>query len=309
MDKAHFAAARGGMPEPCGSGRPAASRDLGFYGVIDERLDVDLLAAIADAHPEWSHCRGRAGGEDRSRDACRSRANLHFLGGKSYAELPSLSGGLGCSVDAVRHQRCDAVHQPDQDAGIPRRPDDRWSPRRSATSSGIGARRPGVIVSPARRRAFIAGCEDGSGARPRRRGTWLPAVDAALADLSWDKTFDAMAAVRRRRQVGKTAESSTLPTKATRPTGKPYDYLIVGAGLRRRGARRAPRRAGSGKRVLLVIDRRPACRRQRLRPPHDEAGLMVHKYGPHIFHTNSTDIADYLSRFTAWRPYEHRVLA
>ena len=42
---------------------------------------------------------------------------------------------------------------------------------------------------------------------------------------------------------------------------------------------------------------------------YDSAGILVHRYGPHIFHTNSADIFAYLSRFTRWRPYEHRVLA
>ena len=42
---------------------------------------------------------------------------------------------------------------------------------------------------------------------------------------------------------------------------------------------------------------------------HDEAGILVHRYGPHIFHTNSEEIFGYLSRFTKWRPYQHRVLA
>ena len=42
---------------------------------------------------------------------------------------------------------------------------------------------------------------------------------------------------------------------------------------------------------------------------YDEAGILVHKYGPHIFHTNSRDVYDYLSQFTEWRPYQHRVLA
>ena len=62
-----------------------------------------------------------------------------------------------------------------------------------------------------------------------------------------------------------------------------------------------------GKRVL-VVDRRPHVggnAYDRL----DDAGLMIHQYGPHIFHTNSTEIVDYLSQFTNWRPYEHRVLA
>ena len=42
---------------------------------------------------------------------------------------------------------------------------------------------------------------------------------------------------------------------------------------------------------------------------YNEDGILVHKYGPHIFHTNSADVFEYLSQFTKWRPYEHRVLA
>jgi UDP-galactopyranose mutase len=41
----------------------------------------------------------------------------------------------------------------------------------------------------------------------------------------------------------------------------------------------------------------------------DAQGLRIHPYGPHIFHTNSARVFEYLSQFTAWRPYEHRVLA
>jgi UDP-galactopyranose mutase len=65
--------------------------------------------------------------------------------------------------------------------------------------------------------------------------------------------------------------------------------------------------AGLGKRVL-VVDRRPHIGGNAY-DYHDEAGILIHRYGPHIFHTNSKRIVDYLSRFTEWRPYEHRVLA
>ena len=41
----------------------------------------------------------------------------------------------------------------------------------------------------------------------------------------------------------------------------------------------------------------------------DEHGILIHRYGPHIFHTNSAEVFRYLSRFTEWRPYQHRVLA
>jgi UDP-galactopyranose mutase len=85
-----------------------------------------------------------------------------------------------------------------------------------------------------------------------------------------------------------------------------FDYLIVGAGYA--GSVLAERLArGSGKQVLLV-DRRPHIGGNAY-DHYDESGILVHKYGPHIFHTNSKEVFDYLSRFTAWRPYQHKVLA
>jgi UDP-galactopyranose mutase len=85
-----------------------------------------------------------------------------------------------------------------------------------------------------------------------------------------------------------------------------FDYLIVGAGFA--GAVLAERLAqGSGKQVL-ICDRRPHIGGNAYDHYNDD-GVLVHKYGPHIFHTNSAVVFDYLSRFTAWRPYEHRVLA
>jgi UDP-galactopyranose mutase len=84
-----------------------------------------------------------------------------------------------------------------------------------------------------------------------------------------------------------------------------YDYLIVGAGFA--GTVCAQQLAETGKKVL-VIDKRPQIGGNAF-DKRDEHGVLVHPYGPHIFHTNSKRIFEYLSRFTDWRFYEHRVLA
>jgi UDP-galactopyranose mutase len=85
-----------------------------------------------------------------------------------------------------------------------------------------------------------------------------------------------------------------------------FDYLIVGAGFA--GSVLAERLAnGLGKKVL-ICDVRPHIGGNAYDFYNDE-GILIHKYGPHIFHTNSAEIFDYLSRFTEWREYQHRVLA
>src|SRR5205085_3105815 len=70
----------------------------------------------------------------------------------------------------------------------------------------------------------------------------------------------------------------------------------------------AERLASQLDRRVLLVDRRPHIGGNAY-DHHDDAGILVHRYGPHIFHTNSRHVFDYLSQFTAWRPYEHRVRA
>ena len=85
-----------------------------------------------------------------------------------------------------------------------------------------------------------------------------------------------------------------------------YDVLIAGAGYA--GSVIAERFASQcGMRVLVVDKRRHIA--GNAYDYVDEHGVLVHAYGPHIFHTRSKPVVDYLSRFTGWRPYEHRVVA
>jgi len=85
-----------------------------------------------------------------------------------------------------------------------------------------------------------------------------------------------------------------------------FDYCIVGAGFA--GSVLAERLARGGGKRVLVVEKRPHIGGNAY-DHYDDAGILVHRYGPHIFHTNSRDVFQYLSRFTEWRPYEHSVLA
>ncbi len=85
-----------------------------------------------------------------------------------------------------------------------------------------------------------------------------------------------------------------------------FDYLIIGAGFA--GSVLAERLAVEMDRKVLIVDNRPHIGGNAY-DHYDDAGILVHKYGPHIFHTNSDRVFAYLSRFTEWRPYEHRVRA
>jgi UDP-galactopyranose mutase len=85
-----------------------------------------------------------------------------------------------------------------------------------------------------------------------------------------------------------------------------FDYLIVGAGFA--GSVLAERLARDAGKKVLIVDKRPHIGGNAY-DHYNDAGILVHKYGPHIFHTNSREVFDYLSMFTEWRSYEHRVLA
>jgi len=85
-----------------------------------------------------------------------------------------------------------------------------------------------------------------------------------------------------------------------------FDYLIVGAGLA--GSVLAERLATQSHKRILIIDKRSHIGGNTY-DYFNEHGILVHKYGPHIFHTNSCEVFNYLSMFTQWRQYEHHVLA
>ncbi len=85
-----------------------------------------------------------------------------------------------------------------------------------------------------------------------------------------------------------------------------YDYLIVGAGFA--GSVMAERLASQLNKKVLVVEKRNHIAGNAF-DEYDDYGILVHRYGPHIFHTNSKEVFEYLSLFTEWIPYEHKVLA
>lgn len=85
-----------------------------------------------------------------------------------------------------------------------------------------------------------------------------------------------------------------------------FDYLIVGAGFA--GSVLAERLASQLNKKVLIADVRSHIGGNTY-DYYDDSGILIHKYGPHIFHTNSKMVFDYLSQFTPWRPYQHHVRA
>ena len=302
VDLAHFATARAGLPAPhdqAGIETPV----FGYYGVIDERIDLTLIATVAKARPDWSFAMIGPIAKIDSRDL-PALPNIRYLGMKDYAELPAYLGGWDVALmpfainEATRF--ISPTKTPEYLAG--------GRPVVSTTVTDVvrqyGAIK-GVLIADGAE-AFLSACQKAL-LLAQRRQAWLPAVDAILAGSSWDSTFAKMAGLVEK-AVQRGADIVTrpgMPALRRGDRGGHYDYLVVGAGFA--GSVLAERLASHGKRVL-VCDRRNHIAGNTY-DFRNEAGILVHKYGPHIFHTNSEEIFAYLSRFTRWRPYEHRVLA
>jgi UDP-galactopyranose mutase len=294
VDTAHFAQGRAllqDVPDQAGLPHPR----LGFYGVIDERMDLGLIAALADARPDWTIVMvGPVVKIDFAE--LPQRANIAWLGSKGYAELPLYAGGWDVALMPFAINEATRFISPTKTpeylaAGLP-----------VVSTPIVDVIRhygevAGVFVAEGAN-AFINACEQALALRGGDEA-WRVEADALLADQSWDQVAARMLGLIL--QVAEPDEPLLKPVRNTH-----YDYLIVGAGFA--GSVMAERLAADAGKRVLVIDKRPHIAGNAF-DHKDEAGILIHQYGPHIFHTNSADIVDYLSRFTEWRPYEHRVLA
>ena len=301
VDRKHFAQARSIGVAPPDQANIAGPR-LGFYGVIDERMDLELLAALADARPRWQLM--MVGPVVKiGEDELPRRPNIHYLGNKSYDDLPAYLSGwdvalmpfaLNASTKFISPTKtpeylaagCPVVSTPITDVI-----------RHYGELDAVG-----IGGDPD---TFIEACEHALALRAGDNG-WLADSDRILETMDWDATVAAMWG-----HVSDAMRRSVVPMVAVSPTGPRgmsdgYDVMVIGAGFA--GAVMAERLASQAGKRVLVVDRRPHVGGNAF-DRLDDAGVLIHQYGPHIFHTNSTDIFDYLSQFTSWRPYEHRVLA
>ena len=310
VDRPHFAQARAWDAAQEPEDQAALPRPrLGFYGVVDERMDLGLLAHLADARPDWTLCIVGPVVKIDPTDLPQ-RPNIRYLGGKAYADLPAYLAGWDVALMPF------AINDSTKFISPTKTPEYLAGGRPVVSTPITDVIRhygdlEGVKVAGTPE-GFVDACDAALKLAADPQGPWLAEVDKALAELSWSHTFARMSALIDQAILKKQDEAEArlwaASAPAIRPAGrtKPFDYLVVGAGFA--GSILAERLASGSRKKVLLIDKRPHVGGNAY-DHKDAAGVLMHKYGPHIFHTNSQEIVSYLSRFTRWRPYEHRVLA
>lgn len=189
IDVEHFARARANPPEPDDQAAIAGPR-LGYFGVIDERLDLELLVGIADARPDWQIV--MIGPVVKiSHESLPRRANIHYLGKKPYAELPSYIAGWDVAI--MPFARNDATR-----FISPTKTPEYLAAGRPVISTSIrDVVRPyglaGLVSIADETEPFVAIVE--RELQRSDRAHWLARVDACLASNSWDSTWARMHAL------------------------------------------------------------------------------------------------------------------
>jgi UDP-galactopyranose mutase len=270
-------------------GRPVA----GWVGVIDERLDLDLVAALAAALPEWD-IRMVGPVVKIDEDALPRAANLSYLGHKSYEELPEVMAAFDVGLMPFALNEATRSISPTKTleylaAGLP---------VVSTPVPDVVADYESVVAVESDAEGFARACRETLEDSLRERDS---KVRPLIRLHHWDAIAQRMEGL-----ISETRRTRPSQPRTTERRAGGYDYLVVGAG--NAGSVLAERLARGGDKKVLLVDKRPHIGGNAY-DHYDEAGILVHRYGPHIFHTNSAEVFDYLSRFTSWRQYEHRVLA
>lgn len=302
VDVPHFAQARNVKEEPADQANIPHPR-LGFFGVIDERMDIELLAGIADARPDWHLVMiGPVVKIDPA--LLPQRENIHYLGGKDYKELPEYLAGWDLAMLTFARNESTRFISPTK------------TPEYLAAGKPVVSTSIRDVVRPYgdlklvriadTASEFVTQAEQAMQEDTAASG-WLSRVDAFLEQISWDRTWGSMMQLIDSALAARQDSITNIPQVPSIITRDfVFDYLIVGAGFS--GSVIAERLATQSGKKVLVVDKRNHIGGNAY-DHYDDHGVLVHRYGPHIFHTNSREVFEYLSQFTQWRSYEHRVLA
>lgn len=206
IDTAHFAVARGGIADPADQAAIARPR-LGFFGVIDERFDIGLLRATAALRPDWQFV--MIGPVVKIDPATLPRsANIHWLGGKQYAELPAYLANWNIGFMPFAINESTKFISPTKTpeflaAGLPV-----VSTAITDVITPYGDKGLVEIAStPEETVAAVERCLS------RDRAPWLARVDAQLAGGSWDTTWAAMRALMNSKLTASALGAASTPAK------------------------------------------------------------------------------------------------
>lgn len=290
VDQQHFRRARS-IDAPDGA-RPR----IGFFGVIDERFDIDLLAEVARHMP---YVEFEIVGPVAKIDPADlpQATNISYRGARTYDQLPEEIARWQCAIMPFALNEATRFISPTKTPEY-------LAAGRPVVSTPVPdversfGQNPGVLIAEDVE-GFVAACQCAL-ALFEDPSSWRDDVDAGLALQSWDRTFFEMNQYIEKALVAFSSRVRLLARRAD------YDFLVVGAGFA--GSVMAERLASEAGKKVLLIDKRHHFGGNAY-DERDFTGALVHRYGPHIFHTNAAEIFAYLSRFTRWRRYEHRVKA
>jgi UDP-galactopyranose mutase len=319
VDREHFARARLAGADPSDQAQIAHPR-IGFFGVLDERLDTTLLAGVASIRPQYGFVLlGPITKIDER--SLPSAPNIHHLGQKRYDDLPDYIRGWDVAMLPFANNEATRFISPTK------------TPEYLAAGKPVISTPIRDVVRPYGHRGYAViadGVDEfarGIDALLDEPVLPLDEIDAFLDTQSWGQTWERMrdlldeASRKGDRYTDRVVElrdvdppdGGRIPVAATDThtdvvvgPSRSFDHLIVGAGFA--GAVLAERLATQEGERVLVVDRRSHIGGNAY-DEYDADGILIHRYGPHIFHTNSARVFEYLSAFTRWRPYEHRVLA
>jgi UDP-galactopyranose mutase len=189
VDRVHFSKGRGGLFDPADQEELPHPR-LGYYGVIDERFDIELLGKIAEMRPDWSFVMVGPVVKIEAQDLPK-RPNIHYLGSKTYEQLPAYLGGWDVALMPFAMNESTQFISP------------------TKTPEYLAGGKP-VVSTPVKdvvrhyghleavgiagdAEAFVAACETALTLAADRGGKWLAEADLMLSSSSWDTTQARMA--------------------------------------------------------------------------------------------------------------------